>query len=66
MKIINTAPAWSHRRHWARRRRALVADLDSLSDRQLQDLGLWRGAIRDAAADLLARDGCAARNDIQR
>jgi len=50
------APCW-------RRRRALIADLCALSERQLQELGLWAGAVAATAADLLARDGCTASNE---
>ena len=39
------------------RRRQLIAELDDLSDQQLRDVGLWRGAIHEAAAPHSARSG---------
>lgn len=41
-----------------RRYRTMVADLDALSDRLLEELGLWRGAIAAAADEILASQGC--------
>jgi len=47
-----------------RRRRALIADLGSLSEADLQAIGVWRGAIADTVADLLVRQGCDRPEDV--
>ena len=46
------------RRRCRYRHRAMVADLEALSDRLLEDIGLWRGAIPAAAAEILSSQGC--------
>ena len=42
------------------RRRQLTTELHDLSDQQLRDVGLWRGAIHEAAAHILRGQGCPA------
>lgn len=42
------------------RRRELIAELCALNDKQLLDVGLLRGAIPEAAAKILAGQGCPA------
>lgn len=49
-----------HRLRCARKRRQVIADLGSLSDLQLQDIGMWRGVIPAVTDDLVARQGCPA------
>ena len=44
----------------AERRRQLIAGLHDLSDQQLRDVGLWRGAVHEAAAHILSSQGCPA------
>ena len=58
MKIHDTVRAIATRLRCRRCHRAMVADLETFSDWQLQDIGLWRGAIPAAAAGMLASQNC--------
>jgi len=58
MAIINPWPEEYQDNYCARRRHLLIADLCSLHDRELQEFGLWRGAIRDVAEKLLTHENC--------
>lgn len=63
MAIINPWPDETQNRHCARRRHLVTADLHSLNDRELQDIGIWRDAIPEMADELLSREGCLPHND---
>ena len=63
MSILNTLHEMTRRLACARKRRKVIADLNSLRDWQLQDIGLDRGAIPDAAAGILSRQGCGGSRD---
>jgi len=65
MSNINSVNDLSQQNYCTCKRHELIADLDTLSDRQLQDFGLWRDAIPDTATRILAHQGCFARDDIQ-
>ena len=63
MNILNALHEMIRRLGCARKRREVIADLNSLRDWQLQDIGLARGTIPDAAAGILSRQGCGGSRD---
>ena len=63
MRMLEIVRNTAARLHCRSRHRAMVADLDALSDRQLDDMGLWRGAIPATATEFLSAQGCPAPGD---
>jgi len=64
MAIINPWPAQYQDNYCTCRRHLLITDLCSLSDRELQEIGIWRDAIPQIAEELVSRDGCNPHNDV--
>ncbi len=58
MKISEIVRDTTTRLRCRRLHLAMVADLEALSDRQLDDIGLWRGAIPTVSAEILSSQGC--------
>ena len=62
MGTTNPFDDFMYRLGCERRRRQLVRDLHALTDQQLLDVGIWRGAIPETAAQILSGQGCPARD----
>jgi len=58
MAIINPPSSSYEETRCTNRRNEIVAGIHSLSDRELRDIGLWRGAIPETVERLLVGDGC--------
>lgn len=58
MAIIHPPSSLYEETRCMNRRNELVAGIHSLSERELRDIGLWRGAIPETVERLLAGDGC--------